>query len=76
MVRLDELKETCRQILKEGKVKYIIGYKGRKNNYMAIPAFIIIPYVFHKTQNTLTGVFIHGIYNGPIFVLVALGLIK
>ena len=43
---------------------------------MALPALIIIPYVFHKTQNTMTGIFIHGIYNGPIFVAIALGLIK
>lgn len=43
---------------------------------MLIPIIIIIPYVFNKTQNTLTGVFIHGIYNGPLFILVALGFIK
>jgi len=43
---------------------------------MALPALIIIPYVFHKTQNTLVGIFIHGIYNGPIFVAIALGLIN
>jgi len=43
---------------------------------MLIPVLIIIPYVFYKTQNSLTGIFIHGIYNGPIFILIALGLIK
>lgn len=43
---------------------------------MLIPVIIIIPYVFHKTRNSLTGIFIHGIYNGPIFILVALGMIK
>ena len=43
---------------------------------MAIPAIIIIPYAFYKTQNTLVGIFIHGIYNGPLFIAVALGLIK
>jgi membrane protease YdiL (CAAX protease family) len=43
---------------------------------MLVPAIIIIPYVFHKTQNALTGIFIHGMYNGPIFVLVALGTIQ
>ncbi len=43
---------------------------------MLIPCFIIVPYVFHKTKNTLTGIFIHGIFNGPIFILVALGIIK
>jgi membrane protease YdiL (CAAX protease family) len=40
-----------------------------------MPVIIIIPYIFYKTQNTLVGVFIHGVYNGPLFVLVALGLI-
>ena len=43
---------------------------------MLVPVIIIIPYAFYKTQNTLVGIFIHGIYNGPIFVAVALGLIK
>ncbi|MCX7748291.1 MAG: CPBP family intramembrane metalloprotease [Clostridia bacterium] len=43
---------------------------------MLIPVIIIIPYAFFKTQNTLVGIFIHGIYNGPLFILVALGLIK
>ena len=40
---------------------------------MLIPIIIIVPFAFHKTQNTLVGVFIHGVYNGPIFVAVALG---
>ena len=43
---------------------------------MLIPIIIIIPYAFHKTKNTLVGIFIHGIYNGPLFVAVALGLLK
>lgn len=43
---------------------------------MLIPAIIIIPYAFYKTKNTLVGIFIHGIFNGPMFVAVALGLIK
>ena len=43
---------------------------------MLVPVMIIIPYVFHKTNNSLTGIFIHGLYNGPIFVAVALGIIK
>jgi len=41
-----------------------------------IPIVIVIPYIFSKTQNSLIGIFIHGIFNGPIFVAVALGLIK
>ncbi len=43
---------------------------------MLIPVVLIVPYVFSKTRNTLTGIFIHGLYNGPIFVLVSLGFIK
>jgi membrane protease YdiL (CAAX protease family) len=43
---------------------------------MLIPVMLIIPYVFSKTRNSLTGIFIHGIYNGPLFVMVALGIIK
>jgi membrane protease YdiL (CAAX protease family) len=42
---------------------------------MLIPVIVIIPYVFYKTQNTLVGVFIHGLYNGPVFILVAIGLV-
>jgi len=43
---------------------------------MLVPVILIIPYAFHKTKNTLVGIFIHGIYNGPLFVTVALGLIN
>ncbi len=43
---------------------------------MLLPIVIILPYVFHRSQNTLIGIFIHGIFNGPIFVAVALGLVK
>jgi membrane protease YdiL (CAAX protease family) len=42
---------------------------------LALPAIVVIPYIFHKTHNTLTGIFIHGLFNGPIFVAIALGLI-
>lgn len=42
----------------------------------ASPALVIIPYIFHKRNNTLITILIHGIYNGPIFILVALGIMK
>ena len=42
---------------------------------MLVPIVLIIPYIFKKTENTLTCIFIHGLYNGPLFILVALGLI-
>jgi membrane protease YdiL (CAAX protease family) len=40
---------------------------------MALPALFIIPYMFHKRKNTLIGIITHGIYNGPIFAVIALG---
>ncbi len=43
---------------------------------MLIPIVLIVPYVYSKTGNTVNGIFIHGLYNGPIFVLVALGFMK
>jgi membrane protease YdiL (CAAX protease family) len=43
---------------------------------IALPALLIIPYIFSKRDNTVISMFIHGAYNGPIFVLIALGLIK
>jgi membrane protease YdiL (CAAX protease family) len=43
---------------------------------MLIPTILIIPYVFDKTQNTSVCIFIHGIYNGSMFVAVALGWIR
>jgi membrane protease YdiL (CAAX protease family) len=41
-----------------------------------IPVILVIPYTFMKSRNTLVGVFIHGLFNGPIFIAVALGLIS
>jgi membrane protease YdiL (CAAX protease family) len=43
---------------------------------MLMPVIVIIPYAFHKTNNALVGIFIHGMYNGPVFMAIALGLIK
>jgi membrane protease YdiL (CAAX protease family) len=43
---------------------------------MASPALIIVPYIFSKIRNTTVGIAIHGIYNGPIFVLISLGIIQ
>lgn len=42
---------------------------------MLLPVVVIIPYAFHKTRNALVGIFIHGLYNGPMFVAIALGWI-
>ena len=43
---------------------------------MLIPIILIIPYTFSRTRNALVGVFIHGIYNGPLFLAVSLGLVE
>jgi membrane protease YdiL (CAAX protease family) len=43
---------------------------------MLLPVIVIIPYIFSKTRNASIGIFIHGIFNGPMFVAVALGFIK
>jgi membrane protease YdiL (CAAX protease family) len=42
---------------------------------MASPALLIIPFIFDKTKNTSVTIAIHGIYNGPIFIMIALGVI-
>lgn len=43
---------------------------------MLVPVMLIVPYVYSKTGNTVTGILIHGIYNGPIFIMISLGLIE
>ena len=43
---------------------------------IALPVLLLIPYIFTKRSNTLIGIFIHGIYNGPIFICISLGLLK
>jgi len=41
-----------------------------------IPTLVILPYAVYKTKNTLVGIFIHGVFNGPMFILVSLGILK
>ena len=43
---------------------------------MLMPVVLIVPYAFSRTRNALVGVFIHGIYNGPLFLAVSLGLVE
>ena len=43
---------------------------------MAAPVLLIIPHIFAKRQNTTIGIFIHAVYNGPIFILIALGFMS
>jgi formate dehydrogenase subunit beta len=40
MVSLAELKENIKNLLKEGKVKYVIGYQNSSNGLRPVPAFI------------------------------------
>jgi formate dehydrogenase subunit beta len=39
MVKIDDIKNKCKNLLEEGKVKYIVGYKKRNDSYMSVPAF-------------------------------------
>lgn len=41
-----------------------------------LPIEFIVPYVVQKRHNTWLGIFIHGVYNGGGFILVALGVGK
>lgn len=41
-----------------------------------LPIMFILPYAVYKTKNTNVGILIHAILNGPMFVLVSLGVIQ
>lgn len=41
-----------------------------------LPTLFIITYTIQKTKNTVTGMIAHAVLNGPMFVAIALGLIK
>ena len=43
---------------------------------LLFPLLVIIPYTIQKTKNTTTGLIIHAIVNGPIAVLIAMGVMK
>lgn len=42
---------------------------------LLIPILFILPYAVQKTGNTLVGIWIHALVNGPAFILVSLGVI-
>lgn len=42
---------------------------------MLLPLLYIESYVVQKTGNTWTGVFLHGVVNGPAFIAIALGMV-
>ncbi len=43
MVKIEDLKEEARKLLREGKIKYVIGYATGTNGWMASPVFIKKP---------------------------------
>ncbi len=43
---------------------------------MLIPIMLIIHYVYSKTENTMNGISIPGLYNSPILLLVALWVME
>lgn len=40
-----------------------------------LPSLFIITYIIQRTKNTSTGMIIHAILNGPMFIVISLGLI-
>lgn len=42
---------------------------------LLIPILFILPYAVQKTQNTTVGIWIHGLVNGPAFIMVSLGIV-
>ncbi|HBV88296.1 MAG TPA: CPBP family intramembrane metalloprotease [Desulfosporosinus sp.] len=74
-----------RQELQHGKYSWVINSVlwlvfhacfGLDLIILLIPILIVVPYVAYKTKNTSIGILTHGILNGPMFVLVSIGLIK
>lgn len=43
---------------------------------LLLPLLFIIPFTIQRTKNTTTGLIVHAIVNGPMAVIIALGLIK
>ncbi|MDH5744250.1 MAG: hydrogenase, partial [Candidatus Aminicenantes bacterium] len=43
MVNIEDLRNEARRILKEGKVKYVIGYAKNQNGLMPVPVFVKDP---------------------------------
>lgn len=43
---------------------------------MLLPIIIVLPYAVQQTKNTLVGMLIHALLNGPSFVLISLGILQ
>lgn len=74
-----------RQELAHGKYAWLINSIlwgvfhisfGRDLLIILIPTLVVLPYAVYRTKNTAVGIFIHGIFNGPMFILVSLGIVK
>lgn len=42
---------------------------------LLLPILIILPWCVQRSGNTMVGIWIHGLMNGPMFVLISLGII-
>lgn len=42
---------------------------------LLLPILIVLPWCVQKTGNTMVGIWIHGLMNGPMFILVSLGIV-
>lgn len=40
-----------------------------------LPTLFIIPYVAYKTKNTTVGIITHALLNGPMFIMISLGIV-
>jgi len=49
---------------------------GLLTNIIAIPIYLMIPFVTHKTKNTSTAIIIHFILGAPMQILVVFGIIS
>lgn len=74
-----------RQELRHGKFAWVINgicwtifhlAFGVDLIILMLPILFILPYIVQKRKNTWIGILIHGIFNGPIFVAIALNLIN
>jgi membrane protease YdiL (CAAX protease family) len=73
-----------RQELEHGKLAWLVNSLcwllfhfcfGIDLMVLLLPCLLIIPYAIQKTKNTTTGMIIHAALNGPMLVIISLGLI-
>lgn len=74
-----------RQELAHGKYAWLINSIfwgvfhisfGRDLLIILMPTLVVLPLAVYRTKNTAVGIFIHGVFNGPMFILVSLGIVK